>query len=102
MSSPAPGSRRNQRNAQFHELFGRLPARIQVLARQKFQLFLTDPAHRSLRVHRLQDTSRPGVVDDSFSVSINMQYRAIYCVVGDTNVWYWIGSHAEYDTLLGC
>jgi hypothetical protein len=30
-----------------------------------------------------------------------MKYRAIYVVDGETNVWYWIGSHANYDTFTG-
>ncbi len=83
-------------------MFRRLPARIQALAKQKYQLFRSNPAHHSLRVHELKDTSRPGLLDGSVSVSINMQYRAIYYVAGDVNVWYWIGTHAEYDALLGC
>jgi hypothetical protein len=41
-------------------------------------------------------------MENSFSVSINMQYRAIYSVIGETNLWYWIGSHADYNTLLAC
>ncbi len=36
---------------------------------------------------------------DQLSVSITMPYRAIYVSDGDTNVWYWIGSHGEYDIL---
>lgn len=35
------------------------------------------------------------------SVSITMQYRAIYVVDGDTNVWYWIGSHSDYNNFIG-
>ena len=30
-----------------------------------------------------------------------MQYRAIYVEVGDTNVWYWIGTHAAYNHFTG-
>lgn len=30
-----------------------------------------------------------------------MQYRAVYYKDGDTNVWYWIGTHAQYDKLVG-
>jgi hypothetical protein len=30
-----------------------------------------------------------------------LQYRAIYVVDGDINVWYWIGSHADYDRFIG-
>ena len=38
---------------------------------------------------------------NSFSVSINMSYRAIYTVVDGVNLWYWVGSHTDYDTFLG-
>jgi hypothetical protein len=31
-----------------------------------------------------------------------MQYRAVYFVAPDgVNIWYWVGTHAEYDTLTG-
>ena len=32
---------------------------------------------------------------------ITMQYRAIYVVDGNTNVWYWCGSHNDYDNFTG-
>ena len=37
----------------------------------------------------------------SVSVSITRQYRAIYVRQGEVNVWYWIGTHADYDTFTG-
>ena len=31
-----------------------------------------------------------------------MQYRAIYATDEDgVNVWYWIGTHADYDVFVG-
>lgn len=30
-----------------------------------------------------------------------MQYRAVYYKDGGVNVWYWIGTHAQYDKLVG-
>lgn len=30
-----------------------------------------------------------------------MQYRAIYFVQGEINVWYWIGTHAAYKRFTG-
>jgi hypothetical protein len=30
-----------------------------------------------------------------------MQYRAIYVVEDGVNIWYWIGTHAEYDQFIG-
>jgi hypothetical protein len=36
------------------------------------------------------------------SISVTIGYRAIYVTDEDgTNVWYWIGTHADYDTFTG-
>ncbi len=92
---------RNVRTVAFKEQLGRLPEHIQELARAVFALFLQNPSHPSLRHHALKDTDKGRHRAGSFSVSITMKYRAIYVRDGDTNVWYWIGSHADYDTFTG-
>jgi mRNA-degrading endonuclease YafQ of YafQ-DinJ toxin-antitoxin module len=71
------------------------------LAVQAFRLFLQNPNHPSLRNHALADTDKGQHRSGSRSVSITMQYRAIYTVDGDTNVWYWIGSHNDYENFVG-
>jgi hypothetical protein len=96
-----PPPRRNVRTASYRELFERLPERIQRLAEQAFQMFLANPNHPSLRRHILADNDRGQHRTHSISVSINMQYRAIYVEDGDTNVWYWVGSHADYNRFIG-
>jgi len=68
---------------------------------EAFKLFRENPSHPSLRHHALADSKRGSHVPGSFSVSVTMQYRAIYCKVDDVNVWYWIGTHAQYDKLAG-
>jgi hypothetical protein len=49
----------------------------------------------------LKDTKKGEHVPDSVSISITMQYRAIFVVVDGINVWYWIGSHSEYNRFTG-
>lgn len=92
---------RNVRTAAYKEQLGRLPAHIQELAQAAFELFLEDPSHTSLRHHALKDTDKGRHRAGSFSVSITMRYRAIYVRDGETNVWYWIGSHSDYDRFTG-
>jgi hypothetical protein len=43
------------------------------------------------------------VCDDplTFSVRVGIAYRAMAGLDGSTLVWFWIGSHADYDKLLG-
>jgi hypothetical protein len=95
------GHARNVRTAAFKERLGRLPDFIQILAEAAFAKFLEDPSHPSLRHHRLEESKKGQHQPGSFSVSITMRYRAIYVRDGDTNVWYWIGSHADYDAFTG-
>ena len=91
----------NRTTRQFREQYATLPPRIQELTRQACLLFHRDPDHPSLRHHPLEDRKAASHTPGSFSVSITMQYRAIYVREGDVNVWYWIGTHAEYDRFTG-
>ncbi len=95
------GPRKNRRTSQFKDSFGKLPPKIQRLAAEVFKLFAANPDHPSLRRHKLKDTDKGQHRQASISVTISMQYRAIYVEDGDTNVWYWIGSHADYDSFTG-
>jgi len=77
----------------FWEEFAGLPKAIQVTARDKFALWREDPFHPALQFKEL----RPGV----WSVRINDGYRALGLREGELIVWFWIGTHAQYDRLIG-
>ena len=66
-----------------------------------FKQFVKNPDHPALRRHPLNDTDKGRHPEGSFSVSITMKYRAIYTVDGETNVWYWIGTHNDYESFIG-
>ena len=74
---------------------------MQAEVRAACKLFHGNPAAKSLRHHALEDRKSSRHAPGSFSVSPTMQYRAIYVVVDGVNVWYWIGTHAEYKTYTG-
>jgi hypothetical protein len=76
----------------FWQLYNALPAQIQQAARKNFQLFKTDPFHRSLRFKLLGG--------DVWSARVNDDYRAVCRRRGDTVFWFWIGKHGNYDDLL--
>lgn len=92
---------RNCRTRGFKELFAKFPKRAQELATAAFRQFVADPDHPSLRRHPLEDSDKGRHRAGSFSVSITMRYRAIYAVDGTVNVWYWIGSHNDYENFIG-
>jgi len=79
----------------FWDLFWKLPPEVRKQAEAAYQMFKHDPHHRSLDFKQV-------VVADStiYSVRVGLNYRALGVRnPNDRIVWYWIGSHAEYDRL---
>jgi hypothetical protein len=79
----------------FRRLFKSLPADVRGQARTAYQLFAADPHHPSLHFKRVHET------EPVFSARVGRSYR----VVGlreeaDMIVWFWIGPHEKYETLL--
>jgi hypothetical protein len=75
----------------FWDGLGRLPAEVQRVARQNFEILKTDPAHPSLRFKK---------VCDFWSARAGLQHRALDVADGEDYVWVWIGSHDEYKRLI--
>lgn len=98
---PSSFRQRNRTTRGFRNQYSKLPRPIQKLCKSCCIKFNEDPRHPALRLHPLIDRDNSSHRDSSFSVSINMQYRAIFVVQNGINVWYWIGTHAEYDTFTG-
>jgi hypothetical protein len=84
----------SQTTRSFRELFAALPARVQRQAREAYRLFRENPSHPGL--HFKQIHPEP----PTYSARVGISYRAVGARDGDTIVWYWIGSHADYDLLL--
>lgn len=73
------------------EQLRRLPPPIREAARKAFQLWSTDPHHPSLSFKKLESPL--------YSVRVGLNWRAVAYKDGETYVWVFIGSHAEYDKL---
>jgi mRNA-degrading endonuclease RelE of RelBE toxin-antitoxin system len=78
----------------FRKAFSKLPADVRKQARQAYRLFIENPYHPSLRFKSIHPT-RP-----IYSVRIGLNYRAVGVRDGQDVIWFWIGSHAEYDKLI--
>ena len=100
MMSTGRGNR-NVRTKVYRDRLAKLPAGISELAQAAFRVFLQDPEDARLENHPLDDTRRGRHRAGSRAISITRRYRAIYVVDGDTNVWYWIGSHEDYNVFTG-
>lgn len=82
----------SQTQADFWACFNSLPAEIQNLAREKYRLWQDDAFNAVLHFKPL--------FKDVWSVRINQGYRALGRKRGNLIVWFWIGTHAEYDQML--
>ncbi len=101
MALPSSWKASNRTTRNFREQYARLPEQIKDLVRATCILFQNDPRHHSLRHHELEDRKRSSHKPESFSISITIRYRAIYVKDGKVNVWYWIGTHADYNEFTG-
>ncbi len=82
----------SQTQADFWACFNSLPAEIQQLARKRYRFWQEDTFSSALHFKPL--------FKDVWSVRINQNYRALGRHKGNLIVWFWIGTHAEYDQLL--
>jgi hypothetical protein len=78
----------------FRKTFSALPDQVQRQAREAYRLFTQNPYQPSLRFRRVHS------VQPIYSARISIDYRALGVYAGDAIVWFWIGSHADYDRLL--
>lgn len=70
------------------------PRDIQQRARDAYRRFQTDPMHPGLQFKRLHTTL------PLWSVRVTGSYGAVGAREGDQIIWFYIGTHAEYDRLL--
>jgi hypothetical protein len=78
----------------FRELLAALPTPVRRHAREAYRQFQADPSHPGLRFKQVH-TPPP-----SYSARVGIGYRAVGVLDGDTVIWFWIGSHADYNRLL--
>lgn len=86
---------RSKRSREFRQLLASLPADARFQAHAAYSMFAKDPFHGGLQFKRV------GVRRNIWSVRVGLHYRAVGLREGETITWYWIGTHAQYDQLLG-
>lgn len=78
----------------FRSQLANLPKSIQDKAASAYALWSANPEHPALRFKKVHSTQ------PIYSVRIDRAWRAVGILDGDTVVWFWIGSHADYEALL--
>jgi hypothetical protein len=72
-----------------------LPASVKRLAGIAYKRFRQNPNHPGLQFKPIPPHK------DIYSIRIGLGYRALGVMPSANEiVWYWIGSHADYDKLL--
>ena len=78
----------------FWSLYHSLPFEVRSLADKNYLLLKDNPFHPSLHFKRVDRVTR------RWSVRVGEHYRALGTEVPEGFLWVWIGTHAEYDSLL--
>lgn len=85
---------RSQTTAEFRALLAGAPDAIQSRAQSAYRSWAANPAHPSLRFKKVHPTL------PIYSVRIDLDWRAVGILKGDTVIRFWIGSHGDYERLL--
>ena len=80
----------------FFDTYRHLPARIRAKARESYRLFAADPASVKFKaIKRLANGNQ------LCSARVTRDYRVLGVLMNDIVVWFWIGSHDNYERLIG-
>jgi len=75
----------------FWSAYNSLPTNIKNTADKNFELLKKDSRHPSLHFKK---------IGRYWSVRVGNHYRALAAEIEGGFLWFWIGSHAEYDKLI--
>lgn len=85
---------KSRTTARFRKALAELPKPAQEQAREAYRRFVRDTWHPGLRFKPVHPTL------PIYSARVGKGYRAVGVRDASGIVWFWIGSHADYDKLL--
>ena len=85
---------RSRTTPRFRQTFAALPSEIQGRARAAYRRFQENPWHPGLQFKRVHKT------EPIYSARVGLGYRALAVATDDVAVWFWIGTHAQYERVL--
>lgn len=75
----------------FWKCYSELPKDVQKLADKNYELLKIKPEHPSLHFKK---------ISNYFSVRVSIKYRALGIEIPEGVLWFWIGTHSQYDQLI--
>jgi len=82
--------------ADFWRAYAAHPGGIRRRADQRFALLIANPRHSSLQFKKIGE--RQG--QEVWSARVTLNYRALAIKRADGYLWFWIGDHTTYETLI--
>lgn len=76
----------------FWDCLEQLPESARELAQRNFELLKQNPQHPSLHFKKIGRYR---------SVRVGLSYRALAVEIPEGLLWFWIGTHSQYDQLVG-
>ena len=80
----------------FWACFNKLPQSIQAKAKTTYAVWSENPRHPGLHFKPVTSAG-----ESVWSVRVGIHWRALGVRDGEAMIWFWIGSHADYDRLTG-
>ena len=71
-----------------------LPPEVQRAATKAYEKWSREPYHPSL------DFKQVHKVEPIYSVRVGLHWRAVGAKKGETVIWFWIGSHGDYNAMI--
>ena len=75
----------------FWVCYNDLPIPVKEVADRAFSLLKRDPHHPSLHFKK---------VGSFWSARVGLRHRAVGIEISDGVLWFWIGTHSQYDNLV--
>jgi hypothetical protein len=82
---------KHRATGRFWSLYEALPKQVQALADSAFEILRKNPRHSSLQFKQ---------IGGLWSARVGLHFRALAVERNGEIVWFWIGSHAEYDHIV--
>lgn len=90
-------SQQHNASADFWQAYRGLPQEIRGRADKQFSLLKANPQHPSLQLKKIGE--RHG--HEIWSARVTLNYRALAIRRPTGFLWFWIGDHRTYDSLIG-
>ncbi len=82
---------KSRATSKFWALHRRLPPDIRRAAFKQYRLWIQNPRHPSVQFKKIESFWSAKITDD---------FRALGVMESDTVIWFWIGTHDEYEQVI--